>query len=198
MEINIKDYLKYQEQDKWLTLEEFVYLKLIYDEDYDLASEFRKVIEIACEIRVYGLESRGYIKLMPDNEGLVHSDTKSIELREKTLLMFTTDELTIEDLAKQYRELFPSGVRTGGYPVKSNLKDITSKLKKFKKKYNYSSEKILEATTRYVERMRLQSYSYMKTAEYFIMKDNSSLLASECEGIGEPNQEVSVSTTEML
>lgn len=99
-----------------------------------------------------------------------------------------TDELFGESkpealsvLAKQIRNLFPAGVKSGGYPVRSSESDITDKLRKFFKKHKYTHEQVLEATERYVERKRNEGWAYMQRVVYFIEKDGSSNLAAECD-----------------
>jgi DNA-binding MltR family transcriptional regulator len=91
------------------------------------------------------------------------------------------DDSDIEELSIKFRELFPSGVNSGGYAVKSNLTDIKAKLRQFKNKYRYSDEEILNATQEYVNLMKRQGYNYMTMANYFILKDGQSKLASVIE-----------------
>lgn len=84
-------------------------------------------------------------------------------------------------LAEKYRDLFPAKIVSGGYPVKSNLTDIKTKLKLFRKKYDYSDEEILEAAKNYVDQMSRNNYQYMTLAHYLIMKDGTSKLADFCD-----------------
>jgi hypothetical protein len=56
---------------------------------------------------------------------------------------------------------------------------LHTKLKKFQRKYpSYNSDQILAATIAYVESYEASNYSFMKTAEYFIWKDDTSTLAT--------------------
>lgn len=89
----------------------------------------------------------------------------------------------LDDFVDEFRSIFPRGVMSGGYYVVGDKVSCKRKLKKFLKDYKYSPEIILEATTRYIETMSKQDYKYMKIAPYFISKDGSSTLASECEAI---------------
>lgn len=89
----------------------------------------------------------------------------------------------LEELTLSYLELFPKGVRNGGNKLlKSNNTDVKAKLMKFMAKYKYSPEVILKATKQYIDSLR-EFYTYCPTAEYFILKDGSSTLATECEKV---------------
>jgi hypothetical protein len=90
-------------------------------------------------------------------------------------------ELILEELVDRYRDLFPRGVKSGGYYVSGDKKSCQMKLKRFLKKYNFSEQEILSATSNYVERMAEQGYQYMQLAHFFIEKNGVSNLAAECE-----------------
>ena len=80
-----------------------------------------------------------------------------------------------------YLDIFPKGVKNGGNkPLRSNKTDVGNKMIKFMNKYKYDKETILKATKNFVERLR-GTYTYCPTAEYFILKDGSSALATECD-----------------
>jgi len=46
---------------------------------------------------------------------------------------------------------------------------------------NYTRETISKAFDLYIQEKRKTAWSYMKTASYFVSKDNESVLASYCE-----------------
>lgn len=84
----------------------------------------------------------------------------------------------------QFLDKFPSGVTSGGIYVKSSKRDVETKFKKFEKKYpEYDRNTILKATENYIERSKINNYKFMKVAHYFILKNDESVLASECEAI---------------
>lgn len=93
----------------------------------------------------------------------------------------------IKELSKEYRELFPDGVKSGSLPVKGNLTNIEGKFKTFFNKYKdtYSKEVILGATKKYVSDKKRENYVFMQRAEYLIMKNNESTLASLCDAYKE-------------
>ncbi len=93
-------------------------------------------------------------------------------------------------LADSVRNLFPSGVTSGGQYVRSAKRAIEYKLKQFKSQYpEVTDEQIIKATKKYVEDYERTNYQYMKTAEYFIMKDRTSLLATVIENMDEEPEE---------
>lgn len=93
--------------------------------------------------------------------------------------------INIEELAKEYRELFPKGMKTGGYPIRSNLPDIIKKFEKFFKIYSYSQEEVLEGTKMYIQEQTLKNWAYTMMANYFILKEDGvgskSMLATYIE-----------------
>ena len=95
---------------------------------------------------------------------------------------------SIEDLVTALQDLFPkerkldsSGIPK--YSYRGNKKDIALRLQKFFKIYgNYSYEDIIEVTKKYVESFTSDK-TYMKTLQYYIIKDGESQLATELENI---------------
>lgn len=97
---------------------------------------------------------------------------------------------SLEDFYNEFYNCFPKGVTNGGNVyVKSNKKDVETKLDKFlldNKKI--SKEDIIKAAKKYVDRfVSIQDYTYMKTCSYFIKKENVSVLLTECENLGVNN-----------
>lgn len=107
---------------------------------------------------------------------------KDFSLREEGKKILGEPDLDdVKELAKKMIDLFPIGIKSGGYPVRASVNDVTDKLKKFLKNNKYTHEEILKATERYVNRKKLENYSFMQRIIYFIEKDKFSSLASEIE-----------------
>jgi hypothetical protein len=154
----------------FLSIEEFIYLGICYNMKSDDPFCMKPPLTIDYE----KLETLGFIKITQD----------IVYLRDRAMGLFGKQSDDILELTKKFRELFPASIRTGGYLVKSSESDIANKLRKFMKNYkNVTQEQILEATRRFVARKRQEGWQYMKTASYFIYKDNESVLAAEIENL---------------
>jgi hypothetical protein len=139
-----------------------------------------KVVPIEVVDRLVGL---GFIQKLPTG---FEFTAKGNELFRDTKLTKPKAMTGIElrELANAYRELFPAGVKSGGYYVRTPLKEIEPLLDNFIAKYKYTPEQILEATKVYVDELKMKNYAYMQTASYFINKNQKSSLASAIENLG--------------
>lgn len=91
---------------------------------------------------------------------------------------------SFDSFCEKFYEMFPKGVKSGGYPVRSGIEGVKSKLKKFVKQYkHYDYETIIKATKNYINECERNGFQYMKTAQYFIFKDDTSTLESYCEKV---------------
>lgn len=87
-----------------------------------------------------------------------------------------------------YLDLFPTTKLPNGKYARGNKKNIETNLKWFFENYNYAWGVIHEATAMYVAEYRANNYLYMRTAMYFIRKDDGtrtvhSDLADYCDKI---------------
>jgi len=88
----------------------------------------------------------------------------------------------LDELAIKFRLVWPAGVKSGGLYVRSGITTIQNKLRVFFKRYpHYTDDEVLAAAQRYVDESRRDNYQYMKTAEYFILKNDGSTLETYCE-----------------
>lgn len=166
--------------DDIVSIHRFIFLNIVTAED--VSDELVKFfIRESGDIDYYMyLEARGFIKITGD--GL-----KEVSIRDLGLeLIGQSKSDSIIELANKIRDLFPVGVKSGGYPVRSSVVDIADKLRKFFKKHkSYTQEQVIEATTKYVNRKKNEGYSYMQKAVFFIEKDGMSTLASEIDALQE-------------
>ena len=92
-------------------------------------------------------------------------------------------------LALHIRAIFPPGVKSGNIYVRSAATSIEHKLKQFRKLYPlYTEEQIIIATRKYVASFN-EKYQFMRTAEYYILKDGTSTLASFIDNMDEDQEE---------
>lgn len=101
--------------------------------------------------------------------------------------------VSIEDLAKKLREMFPEG-KKGNTPYywRGNSKEIETKLSDFlKKNPEYTEEQIIKATQRYLNSyLSKNDLTYMNLLKYFIEKDGNSILLTFLENYKEDEEEV--------
>jgi hypothetical protein len=116
----------------------------------------------------------------------IQSQNKYILTAKAKKFFNTSVNINIDQLAMQYRELFPN-IKVSGYPARSNLKEIQAKFERFFKKYKYNPEIILESTKIYIDEKRKINWSYLTTAKHFIIKKKPQLeeevseLATYCD-----------------
>jgi hypothetical protein len=81
--------------------------------------------------------------------------------------------------------LFPEGVRSGGYNVRSKPEECIKKMQNFCKQHpDYTEKIIFEATIAYLKEQYTKGWEYTKVASYFISKlGQPSLLEQYCERI---------------
>lgn len=93
------------------------------------------------------------------------------------------DKEKVEDWIDEWYELWPKGVKSGGYLVRSDKNGCTNKMKTFVKNYGFSKEIIIRATKDYINHLRMSNFAYIQLAHYFISKNNVSSLAASCEDV---------------
>lgn len=111
-------------------------------------------------------------------------------------LFISSKNIKIEDLMGQdveihldtYIKIFPTAKLPNGKYARGNKKNILTNFTWFFQNYDYDWPIILEATRKYVDEYRVNNYMYMRTALYFIRKDDGtrtvhSDLADYCEKI---------------
>ena len=121
------------------------------------------------------LQTRGFLKIIGE---IGDSPSEAIALREFVVSHFgqdTKSNETYTDFIVRYRSLFPpryKGDRIG----------VLKKMEAFFKDYpEYTREDIIQATEKYLGRLKRSGYRYLRQAHYFIRKDSVSDLAHYCE-----------------
>jgi hypothetical protein len=125
-------------------------------------------------------------------KALIQQVGKKIELRPKAKKLFNIEDnidLNVEDWVDEYRNLFPSGVHSGGYPVRGIKKTCIINLKKFMLEFGRDKKTILEATKIYVEKKQQENFNYMMLAHFFIYKNNNSMLEAFIENFESMEQD---------
>lgn len=94
-------------------------------------------------------------------------------------------EKEITEWLPQWLNLFPEGVQSGGYNIRSKEKDCIKKMLIFCKTHKeFTKECIFAATRQYLREQHSKDWAFTKLATYFISKQGQpSLLEEYCERI---------------
>lgn len=169
------------------------------------ASFFNKLRKLNVSISIYYLLYKLYIGESVNSEHLIklpdslysngNLTDKSINLIESIEELFATNKkIKLVDLLgddysekiKTYIEIFPTAKLPNGKYARSDKKNIETNFKWFFEAYDYSWHVILGATELYVNEYRINNFKFMRTAMYFIRKDDGtrtvlSDLANYCD-----------------
>lgn len=148
-----------------------------------------------------------------------HWLTENLELTSKSLIFMEeingyfkrTKKKTSQDLMGQdfvrniekYVEIFPNKKLSSGKYARVNAKNLEAPFRWFFENYDYDWEEIMKATERYVDEFSIRRYEFMRTAQYFIRKQNidksfESDLATYCEIIRSGDDEEQVYFSERV
>lgn len=137
--------------------------------------------------RVLTLIQEGFITYVNENDFALNFSNLDVTSKGNTIFNTTTDlpaKTKVNDWMTEWYELFPKGLKSGGYLIRSGQASCRAKMIKFMRKHpNFNNTIIINATKLYISEMEKVNYSFMQLAKYFIEKDNSSTLESYCEKI---------------
>ena len=185
MEINL-NFEELSPEDK------LIFLEISFETFWGLVNKLKgEVWKVTNYTDLMLLEEKGFIKIT--------SDDYDFALLEKAESLFGKKLDSLSELAERLINIYPQGVKSGGYPVRGSKVDVTDKLRKFFKKHKYTHEQVIQAVEKYVERKRKDKWDYMQRLIYFIEKDGSSNLAAECDNLVVPvKEEVVTSINKMI
>lgn len=166
-----------------LSLNGFFICHCIYSNRKDALMSFIESHDKFNMQEIEDLEKDGWIKIINKSEKITF---ENLQIEEK-FRIFVEKKTQSVDLLKwidEWFDLFPKGVKSGGYYVRSDLNGCKRKMKKFISTHSeYTKDIIMKATQNYIIRCEHNGYQYMKLAPYFIEKDGVSMLSGECEAI---------------
>lgn len=91
-------------------------------------------------------------------------------------------KIGVESWIDQWYDLWPTGVKSGNFYVKTSKSGCLKKMIDFVDKYpQYTKGIIIGATKKYLDIMSTKNYSFCKLAPYFIIKDGVSMLEGYCQ-----------------
>jgi len=144
--------------DLRISIEMYYILWTIFNKEFDKYEQYIDNHPIGSEVIQY-----------LHREGLIETDDpdysiESLMLTDISLDMFVSDDSSVDSWITEWRDLWPKGVTSGGYPVRADLPSITKKMKAFIKKYKKDKETIFRVTKDYLKDKQVQGWSYVKTA----------------------------------
>lgn len=125
------------------------------------------------------LVQQEYIKAEKDSNGKYFLSTMSIT--DKGIALFPEQIVGPSEWINQWFDLWPKGVKSGGFYLKTDKNACLKKMEKFCKDHpEYTKGIIIGATKKYLDSLRIKGYEYCKLAPYFISKDGMSMLEGYC------------------
>lgn len=92
----------------------------------------------------------------------------------------------VPDWIDDWRALWPAKIKSGGRRVRGDKQGVTKKMTAFLCTYpKTTKEQIFEATKQYLHEKRQVDWKMITCADYFISKNNTSLLAGSVEDVTE-------------
>lgn len=174
-------------RDNSITAEQFYILDMLQNDKESLYPYLKNQLKFKNNL-MQNLYRRGFIEIEKadlDNIGL----SNDIKITSKGKSLFVEPVKTDMSWFSKWYDLWPSGVRSGSYYVRSGEADCKKKLTKFVEKHTeFTEDMIMKATNNYLNRMAAKGFAFMQLATNFISKDGVSTLAAECEAI-ETNSE---------
>ena len=162
-----------------LSANQYVLCFLLYQKDFKLAQEVFDASFKYYRRELDDLLDKGL--LLRKASAILSIDHISLNEGQFIKLVQLTNPIGWID---EWFDLWPQGVRSGGYYVRTDRMGCLKKMKTFAKRYpEFNSEIIMQATKAYLDSLKPEGYAYVKLAPNFIDKDGISTLAGECQSI---------------
>lgn len=182
IEVEVEKLLEYN-----ITIHQYLFLQLVSAQDIFMldtyVAAFGKFFDK--ESLVYLIE-RDLLALKDDALGYRFSN---LEVTKGYLNIFDNSKSkssSVSDWIEEWLDLFPKGVKSGGFYVKSAKSGCLNKMKSFvKNNPEYNKDTIIQATKNYIKEKEAAGWAYMQLAHFFIEKNKISTLASYCDNIEE-------------
>lgn len=181
-----KNIIKLEDYEKILDIEitpnQHFLLGVIDSKNKELFLRYTKIErEDKLKNDLYLLWTKGLLEGFDDKNYLINFDNLVVNTSIIKVQLPSEDPFYLECW-----ELFPKGVKTAGYPVRSDKKEFVSKFQRFEKEYpEFNRELIKQSFEAYVSDFKKRDYDFMTLAGYFIFKKDGksekSLLASTCQ-----------------
>jgi len=194
--LSLKKLIKYD-----VTASEFLFMYLIQIQEKWKLSVYNRGRRFFNEKQVLDLIERGYLEIINNDKSILDiNNLRSTELFQKVLNGNTDGD--VEEWINEWYDLWPKGIKTGGYYLRADKFGALAKMKAFLVTYPmYGKDIIMNATKNYLTEQSIDGYKYTKLAPYFINKNGLSVLNGECEAVldgdSNPNEIVSYGDDEL-
>jgi len=102
------------------------------------------------------LEDNGWIKIINKSEKIIF---ENLQIEEKFRIFVEKKDKPEKDWINEWLEMFPKGVKSGGYYIKTDLNGCRKKMRKFTSTHpEYTKETIIKATQNYINRCYTHQY----------------------------------------
>lgn len=174
--VNIAELLK-----KNISADQYIILQCLYNNDSKLLLKYINSFGMFKTREFDELKAKGYINIIKEIKDETYT-FDSLELTDKfeKEILSKKDEAVTSWITEWY-DLWPKGITSGGYPLRSDKPACLKKMKNFIINNDYSKDEIFQATINYIEKCKANDYQYTRLAPYFISKEDISLLSRECE-----------------
>lgn len=188
-----------------LTVEQYFFAHMIFEGERWKLDLYVKNVKLDYIPLVNELIKKNYMEFSTYGSNNDNYLINNLQITQEYLdLIHEVNEPTgVEAWIDEWYALWPSGIKSGGYYLKTDKKGVLKKMKEFVLSYpNFDKELIIKATENYLLDQSLGAFMFSKLAPYFIYKDGMSVLAGECENIeenltGELNREGEYGTDEI-
>lgn len=171
-----------------LTVEEYFFAHMLFASERYMLDIYIKNAKLNFIEIAKGLIQKNYVQFSKYDGDDLDYRIGNLEVTQEFLdLIHAKNDVTgVESWIDKWYALWPTGIKSGGYYLKTDKKGVLKKMKDFVLSYpEFGEELIMKATENYLLDQSLGGFSYTKLAPYFIMKDGMSVLAGECENIEE-------------
>jgi hypothetical protein len=163
-----------------IDFQEYVLLYGLYHNNIDVFCEYNDAEPYTAYV-LCNLINKGFLTKKTNH----NLPTTIDDLHELNIKLTPRAEMIFKDSIKSApsnEKLFPKGIKSGGFYVRSSIQDCSNKMYKFMNDNpTFTKEIILEATKNYIKDCEMRNYDKMKLAPYFINKDGTSMLSGYCE-----------------
>ena len=171
-----------------LTIEEYLICHILQINEIEGYRVYTKQVGKPGKYLFDRLFNKEYIRIKDEEKSKYN--LKNVELTKKFHEGMKKKSTMVDDWIDEWLDLWPRGMKSGGYYIRGNRRVVLFKMKLFTKVYpEFNKEVIFNATKQYLNRMAADGFRYSKLSQYFIMKENVSVLADECQAILDENRE---------